>query len=127
MSGILNIWSVEQDVKRGRKMERIKIGIRQTIEKELRRGTSKSRIAAILKVEFEEAQTLIEQVKLSLRPQIGDRIRFVFRDYYLTGAIIKLLNNSAVVLIDWDVSDQTMRTICNAKTVVNFKDIKEFV
>lgn len=99
---------------------------RSIIERELRRGTSKSRIAAILKVEFETAQDLIESVKRSIRPEINDIITFEFRANLLTGTIIKLLTNSAIVKIDWDLSDQTMKEICADKTVVNFKDIIDF-
>lgn len=100
---------------------------RTIIEKELRRGTSKSRIAAILRVDFEEAQQLIETIKNSIRPELGDIIRFTFRENSMTGKIIKLLTNSAVVEIDWSVSDTTMKDICEDKTIVNFKDIKEFL
>lgn len=98
---------------------------RMTIEKELRRGTSKSRIAAILNVEFEEAQAMIESVKQSIRPEIGDQISFIFRDFVMHGEITKLLTNSAVIKIDWETTDQTMKDVCGDKTIVNFKDIKE--
>ncbi|MBD3948704.1 DUF2187 domain-containing protein [Tuanshanicoccus lijuaniae] len=97
------------------------------IERELRRGTSKSRIAAILNVEFEEAQAMIESVKKSIRPDLNDVITFNFRDNFMTGTIIKLLTNSAVVKIDWSKSDTIMKDICEERTIVNFKDIIDFV
>lgn len=100
---------------------------RKIIEKELRRGTSKSRIAAILDVEFEEAHEWVEKVKKSIRPAVNDVITFEFRDNFMTGTIIKLLTNSAVVKIDWQHSEQTMRGICEEKTIVNFKDIIECI
>ncbi|MBR7926794.1 DUF2187 domain-containing protein [Aerococcaceae bacterium zg-ZUI334] len=97
------------------------------IERELRRGTSKSRIAAILNVDFEEAQEMIETVKKSIRPDLNDVITFNFRDNFMTGKIIKLLTNSAVVKIDWSKSDTIMKDICEERTIVNFKDIIDFV
>lgn len=45
----------------------------------------------------------------------------------MTGIIIKLLTNSAVVEIYWSKSDITMRDICEDRTIVNFKDIESFV
>lgn len=108
----------------GGTMAKLSKQTRAIIEKELRRGTSKSRIAAILQVEFEEAQKMIDAVKKSIRPEVDDVITFIFRDFLLEGKIVKLLTNSAVVKIDWDVSDQTMRDVCEEKTIVNFKDIK---
>lgn len=100
---------------------------KELIEKELRRGTSKSRIAALLQLDFEEAQTLIEKVKKSVRPHINDKITFEFRSNHMTGTIIKLLTNSAVVKINWEESEKTMKDICMEKTIVNFKDIIDFV
>ncbi|MBK0347830.1 DUF2187 domain-containing protein [Aerococcaceae bacterium zg-ZJ1578] len=97
------------------------------IERELRRGTSKSRIAAILNVDFEEAQKMIETVKKSIRPDLNDVITFNFRDNFMTGTIIKLLTNSAVVKIDWSKSDTIMKDICEERTIVNFKDIIDFI
>lgn len=100
---------------------------RKIIETELRRGTSKSRIAAILKVDFEVAQQMIDSVKKSLRPEIDEIVKFEFRGNILVGKIIKLLTNSAVVKINWDLSETTMKDICEEKTIVNFKDILEFL
>ena len=45
----------------------------------------------------------------------------------MAGTIIKLLNNSAVVEIYWDKSSDKMKDIMESKTIVNFKDIEEFV
>lgn len=100
---------------------------REIIERELRRGTSKSRIATILNVDYEEGLTKIRSVKDDIRPDIGDQIEFKFRDSKMTGIITKLLTNSAVVEIYWKKSDITMRDICEDRTIVNFKDIESFV
>lgn len=107
--------------------EKINVKTKNIIEKELRRGTSKSRIAAILKVDFDEAQILIEKVKKSIRPELNEVITFHFRDNLMTGTIIKLLTNSAVVKINWEYSDITMKDVCEDKTIVNFKDIIDFI
>lgn len=45
----------------------------------------------------------------------------------MVGQIEKLLTNSAVVKIYWEYSDEEMREICESKTIVNFKDIDEYV
>ena len=100
---------------------------REIIERELRRGTSKSRIATILNVDYEDGLTKIRSVKDDIRPDIGDQIEFKFRDSKMTGIITKLLTNSAVVEIYWKKSDITMRDICEDRTIVNFKDIESFV
>lgn len=100
---------------------------RGLIEKELRRGTSKSRIATLLDVEYEDALEMIDSVKSSVRPEVGQQITFKFRDCKMTGIITKLLTNSAVVEIYWDESDEMMRGICEDRTIVNFKDIESFV
>lgn len=100
---------------------------REIIERELRRGTSKSRIATILNVDYEDGLTKIRSVKDDIRPDIGDQIEFRFRDSKMTGIITKLLTNSAVVEIYWEKSDITMRDICGDRTIVNFKDIETFV
>ncbi|MCZ0716942.1 DUF2187 family protein [Aerococcus kribbianus] len=97
------------------------------VESELRRGTSKSRIAALLDLSYDDAIEIINEVKESVRPEVGDEIRFSFRDHEMIGIIEKLLTNSAVVEIYWDYSENVMRDICLEKTIVNFKDIKEFV
>lgn len=100
---------------------------RALIEKELRRGTSKSRIATLLNVEYDEGLEMIEKVKASIRPDIGDKITFTFRGMDMTGIIVKLLTNSAVVEIYWDKSDKTLHDIIEERTIVNFKDIIDFV
>lgn len=100
---------------------------RVLIEKELRRGTSKSRIATLLNVDYDEGLEMIEKVKASIRPDIGDKITFTFRGMDMTGIIVKLLTNSAVVEIYWDKSDKTLHDIIEERTIVNFKDIIDFV
>ena len=100
---------------------------RALIEKELRRGTSKSRIATLLSVEYDEGLEMIENVKASIRPDIGDKITFTFRGMDMTGIIVKLLTNSAVVEIYWDKSDKILHDIIEERTIVNFKDILDFV
>ena len=97
------------------------------VESELRRGTSKSRIASLLELTYEEASEVIDQVNEAIRPDIGDVIRFSFRECSMAGRIEKLLTNSAVVVISWDYSDRTMYDTCEDRTIVNFKDIEEFV
>ena len=100
---------------------------RALIEKELRRGTSKSRIATLLSVEYDEGLEMIEKVKASIRPDIGDKITFTFRGMDMTGIIVKLFTNSAVVEIYWDKSDKILHDIIEERTIVNFKDILDFV
>lgn len=107
--------------------ENVTASERKIIERELRRGTSKSRIATILDVDYEKGLVKIESVKDKIRPEIGNQIEFKFRDSKMTGIIIKLLTNSAVVEIYWSKSDITMRDICEDRTIVNFKDIESFV
>nr|WP_282919948.1 DUF2187 domain-containing protein [Ignavigranum ruoffiae] len=97
------------------------------IERELRRGTSKSRIAALLDVSYEEGMDLISAVKDNIRPEIGNQITFKFRESSMTGIITKLLTNSAVVEIYWQRSDPAMKDLCEDRTIVNFKDIVSFV
>ncbi len=97
------------------------------IESELRKGTSNSRIANLLGVSYEQALEVVEAIKESIRPEIGDEIKFTFRKQEMVGVIRKLLTNSAVVEIYWDLSSGTMKDICEDKTIVNFKDIEEFV
>ena len=97
------------------------------IETQLRKGTSNSRIANLLGVSYEEALKVVESIKESIRPEVGDEIRFTFRDHKMVGMIQKLLINSAVVEIYWDSSEASMRDICEDKTIVNFKDIDEFI
>ena len=97
------------------------------VETELRKGTSKSRIAHILGISYEEVLVVIKRVKDSIRPDVGDRIHFTFRDQQMYGVIYKLLSNSAVVIIDWNSSTTVMKDICEDRTIVNFKDIIEFI
>ena len=94
---------------------------------ELRKGTSKSRIAHILGISYEEVLVVIKRVKDSIRPDVGDRIHFTFREQQMYGVIYKLLSNSAVVIIDWESSTTVMKDICEDRTIVNFKDIIEFL
>ena len=97
------------------------------VETELRKGTSKSRIAHILGISYEEVLVVIKRVKDSIRPDVGDRIHFTFREQQMYGVIYKLLSNSAVVIIDWEASTTVMKDICEDRTIVNFKDIIEFL
>ena len=97
------------------------------IESELRKGTSNSRIANLLGVSYEQALEVVDAIKESIRSEIGDEIKFTFRKQEMVGVIRKLLTNSAVVEIYWDLSSGTMKDICEDKTIVNFKDIEEFV
>ena len=97
------------------------------VETELRKGTSKSRIAHILGISYEEDLVVIKRVKDSIRPDVGDRIHFTFREQQMYGVIYKLLSNSAVVIIDWESSTTVMKDICEDRTIVNFKDIIEFI
>lgn len=100
---------------------------RSLIEKELRRGTSKSRIASLLEVDYETGLEMIDSVKNAIRPDIGDKISFTFRGSQMAGIITKLLSNSAVVDIYWQESDMLMQDIMEDKTIVNFKDIVDFI
>ena len=97
------------------------------VETELRKGTSKSRIAHILGISYDEVLVVIKRVKDSIRPDVGDRIHFTFREQQMYGVIYKLLSNSAVVIIDWESSTTVMKDICEDRTIVNFKDIIEFL
>ena len=109
--------------------EAIKMALKVTkkvqgiVETELRKGTSKSRIAHILGISYEEVLVVIKRVKDSIRPDVGDRIHFTFREQQMYGVIYKLLSNSAVVIIDWESSTTVMKDICEDRTIVNFKDI----
>ena len=97
------------------------------VETELRKGTTKSSIAHILGISYEEVLVVIKRVKDSIRPDVGDRIHFTFREQQMYGVIYKLLSNSAVVIIDWESSTTVMKDICEDRTIVNFKDIIEFL
>jgi hypothetical protein len=101
--------------------------IQSLVEVELRKGASKSRIATLLGVPYDEANEIIDEIKASFRPDLGDKIIFLFRDEKMAGTIIKLLNNSAVVEIYWEKSSEKMKDIMESKTIVNFKDIVEFI
>ena len=101
--------------------------IQAIVETELRKGTTKSRIAHILGISYEEVLIVIKKVKDSIRPDVGDRIHFTFRGQQMYGVIHKLLSNSAVVVIDWGASTTGMKDICEDRTIVNFKDIIEFL
>ena len=101
--------------------------IQGIVETELRKGTTKSRIAHILGISYEEVLVVIKRVKDSIRPDVGDRIHFTFRDQQMYGVIYKLLSNSAVVIFDWNSSTTVMKDICEDRTIVNFKDIIEFL
>lgn len=100
---------------------------RELIEVELRRGTSKSRIASLLNMDYESTLEKIDFVKENLIPEVGSQITFNFRESKMTGIIIKLLTNSAVVEIYWAKSDPLMRDICEDRTIVNYKDIDSFI
>ncbi|WP_051912473.1 hypothetical protein [Carnobacterium funditum] len=101
--------------------------IQSLVEVELRKGASKSRIATLLGVPYDEANEIIDEIKASFRPDLGDKIIFLFRDEKMAGTIVKLLNNSAVVEIYWEKSSEKMKDIMESKTIVNFKDIVEFI
>lgn len=45
----------------------------------------------------------------------------------MAGVIIKLLKNSAVVDISWDLSSEKMKDLMEDRTIVNFKDIEQTV
>lgn len=101
--------------------------IQSLVEVELRKGASNSRIATLLGVPYSEAVEMIEAIKESFKPDVGDKIIFSFRDEKMAGVIVKLLKNSAVVEISWDKSSERMRDLMEEKTIVNFKDIEEYV
>ncbi len=107
--------------------KRVTKDVKSTVETELRKGTSKSRIAHLLGVSYDEGVRIILQIKESIRPEVGNRIRFTFREQEMIGIIYKLLVNSAIVVIDWNESNTCMKDICESRTVVNFKDIVEFL
>ena len=107
--------------------KRVTKDVKSTVETELRKGTSKSRIAHLLGVSYDEGVRIILQVKESIRPEVGYRIRFTFREQEMIGIIYKLLANSAIVVIDWNAANTCMKDICESRTVVNFKDIVEFL
>ncbi|WP_027109112.1 DUF2187 family protein [Lacticigenium naphthae] len=101
--------------------------IQSLVETELRKGASNSRIANLLGLPYNEAVEMIEEIKESFRPEVGDEILFSFRGEKMRGVIEKLLTNSAVVLIKWNESSEKMHDLVEEKTIVNFKDIEEYV
>jgi len=101
--------------------------VQSLVETELRKGASNSRIANLLGLPYEEAVKLIEDIKESFRPDVGDEINFTFRGEKMSGTIEKLLNNSAVVHVNWNESSRKMLDLVEEKTIVNFKDIDEFI
>ncbi|SFH85680.1 DUF2187 family protein [Pisciglobus halotolerans] len=101
--------------------------VQSLVEVELRKGASNSRIATLLGVPYSEAVEMIDEIKDSFKPDVGDKIIFSFRDEKMTGVITKLLKNSAVVEISWNDSSKKMKDLMEEKTIVNFKDIEEFV
>ncbi|AEA01695.1 MULTISPECIES: DUF2187 domain-containing protein [Aerococcus] len=110
----------------GRK-PKITAEMQSLVETELRRGTSNSRIANLLDMPYEQANEIIDTIKESIRPNIGDVVKFQFRTYTIIGEIEKLLTNSAILKIDWSLSSRPARDILEERTVVNFKDIEEYV
>ena len=80
-------------------VKRVTKEIKSTVETELRKGTSKSRIAHLLGVPYEEGVQIITQIKESIRPEVGNRIRFTFREQEMIGIIWKLL---AILRILWN-------------------------
>lgn len=101
--------------------------IQSLVEVELRKGASNSRIATLLGVPYNEAVEMIEEIKLSFKPDVGDKIIFTFRDEKMAGVITKLLKNSAVVDISWELSSEKMKDLMEDRTIVNFKDIEQTV
>lgn len=111
------------------KEKKVKINekTKELVKTELRKGSSNSRIAKLLNKDYEDAVKIIDAIKESIRPELGQIIAFKFREEDMVGTIEKLLDNSAVVKIDWDRSAARMRELLEAKTIVNFKDIKAFL
>ncbi|WP_018658660.1 DUF2187 family protein [Allofustis seminis] len=101
--------------------------VQDLVETELRKGASNSRIANLLELPYKKAVEIIETIKENIRPEVGQVIKFQFRGEYMQGRIEKLLTNSAIVVIDWENSAKRMYDLMEEKTVVNFKDIQEFV
>lgn len=101
--------------------------VQKLVETELRKGASNSRIANLLELPYKKAVEIIDAIKEDIRPEVGQVIKFEFRGEAMQGRIEKLLTNSAIVVIDWDNSAKRMYDLMEEKTVVNFKDIQEFV
>ena len=128
LSNIADVLDLEDPLEEAIEMAlKVTKKVQGIVETELRKGTSKSRIAHILGVSYEEVLVVIKRVKDSIRPDVGDRIHFTFREQQMYGVIYKLLSNSAVVIIDWESSTTVMKDICEDRTIVNFKDIIEFL
>lgn len=108
--------------------EKIKVStkMQKTVETELRKGSSNSRIAKLLDKPYEEAVKIIDYVKEDVTPELGQIIGFTFRNEPIVGRIERLLENSAVLLIDWSRSSNEMLDLLEERTIVNFKDIEEY-
>src|SRR5699024_1511821 len=100
--------------------------VQNLVETELRKGASNSRIANLLELDYKDAVKIIDTIKENLRPDVGDKIVFSFRDERMEGEIDILLTNSAIFRIDWSQSSKSMLDLMEEKTVVNFKDIEGF-
>ncbi len=111
------------------KDEKIKVDAetQKLVKTELRKGSSNSRIAKLLEQPYEEAVKVIDFIKEDIRPDEGEIVKFTFRNEPIVGKIEKLLDNSAVILIDWGRSAKEMQELLEERTVVNFKDIEEFL
>lgn len=105
--------------------EQVDPKVQKTVETELRKGSSNSRIAKLLEEDYEDAVKIIDFVKEDIRPEVGNIISFTFRGEHMVGKIEKLLDNSAVVIIDWERSMTEMYDLLETRTVVNFKDIED--
>lgn len=97
------------------------------VKTELRKGSSNSRIAKLLEKPYEEAVKVIDFIKEDIRPEEGQIVKFTFRNEPIVGEIEKLLDNSAIIIIDWERSEKGMQELLEERTVVNFKDIEEFL
>lgn len=101
--------------------------VQKLVETELRKGASNSRIANLLELPYKEAVEIIDTIKENIRPEVGEIVYFSFRGERIQGEIIKLLQNSAIIQIDWDHSAKSMYDLMEEKTVVNFKDIEGYI
>ena len=101
--------------------------MREMVEVELRKGTSRTRIAHLLDVSYDQVLVLIERIKQDIWLQVGQHIRFTFRGQQLVGTITRLLTNSAIVTINWQQCGDLMKGVCEDKVAVNFKDIDAFI
>lgn len=110
-----------------KKTPKITAKTRDLVKTELRKSSSNSRIAKLLDKEYEDAVAIIDFIKEDIRPEVGRVVQFTFREEKIVGKITRLLENSAVVSIDWDRSDTGMHELLEDRTNVNFKDIEEFL